>query len=169
MLAAPENPTRKPTGGGVINSGRLAVGHPQWRDPFHGGGDEAGDHGDLSCWVWLGCYRSELWPVDEHDVGVVAGDGQIHGEMQSPRVTGAPLYPGLAHQYAVHAAVRGDAGRLTAALAPSQQTRSPEGIAAYWGAFAAQLHHHHEIEDTFVWPLLRQRVGSEWHGLCVAP
>jgi hypothetical protein len=30
---------------------------------------------------------------------------------------------------------------------------------------AAQLHHHHEFEDTVVWPLMGERLGARVDGL----
>jgi hypothetical protein len=37
---------------------------------------------------------------------------------------------------------------------------SPAAVAAYWTETARQLHHHHELEDTIVWPLMGQRLGQ---------
>ena len=36
---------------------------------------------------------------------------------------------------------------------------------AYWSVTAAQLHHHHEFEDTVVWPLMGERLGAQVDGL----
>jgi hypothetical protein len=35
-----------------------------------------------------------------------------------------------------------------------------DAVRAYWSVTASQLHHHHEFEDTVVWPLLGQRLGD---------
>ena len=33
-------------------------------------------------------------------------------------------------------------------------------IRAYWADFAGKLHHHHELEDGLIWPLLAERTGG---------
>jgi hypothetical protein len=67
--------------------------------------------------------------------------------------------PGLAVQLAVHRAVRRDTTRLGVALAGGGAV-SPGAVAAYWAETARQLHHHHELEDTIVWPLMGDRLGE---------
>ncbi len=55
--------------------------------------------------------------------------------------------PGWRIQLAIHRAVRRDVSRLTAALAGGGEI-PVEAVRTYWDATAAQLHHHHEFEDT---------------------
>jgi hypothetical protein len=68
------------------------------------------------------------------------------------------LHPGWRVQLAVHRAGRRDTGRLAAALAQESST-PPAAIQAYWSVMAEQLHEHHVLEDTIVWPLLAERLG----------
>ena len=76
--------------------------------------------------------------------------------------TTTPTNPGWRVQLAIHRAVRRDVSRLSAALAEG----APAGaVQAYWAVTAAQLHHHHEFEDTVVWPLMGERLGARAEGL----
>jgi len=78
--------------------------------------------------------------------------------------TTTPTNPGWRIQLAIHRAVRRDVSRLSAALAEGKGT--PAGaVQAYWSVTAAQLHHHHEFEDTVVWPLMGERLGARVDGL----
>jgi hypothetical protein len=78
--------------------------------------------------------------------------------------TTTPTNPGWRIQLAIHRAVRRDVSRLRAALADGQEV--PAGaVQDYWGVTAAQLHHHHEFEDTVVWPLMGERLGSRVEAL----
>ena len=72
--------------------------------------------------------------------------------------------PGWRIQLAVHRAVRRDVSRLTVALAGGREI-PVEAVRTYWGATAAQLHHHHEFEDTVIWPLLGERLGDRVEAL----
>jgi hypothetical protein len=67
--------------------------------------------------------------------------------------------PGWTVQLAVHRAVRRDVARLASALA-DEGTSIPVAVGAYWAETARQLHHHHEFEDTAVWPLMAERLGA---------
>lgn len=73
--------------------------------------------------------------------------------------TTTPTNPGWRVQLAIHRAVRRDASRLAIALGEGHELRM-EAVRAYWNVTAAQLHHHHEFEDTVVWPLLGERLGD---------
>lgn len=73
--------------------------------------------------------------------------------------TTTPTNPGWRVQLAIHRAVRRDIGRLAVALADGGEIPA-EAIRAYWAVAAAQLHHHHQFEDTVVWPLMGQRLGK---------
>ncbi len=72
--------------------------------------------------------------------------------------TTTPTNPGWRGQLAIHRAVRRDAARLALALADGQD--ASQAVRAYWAVAAAQLHHHHQFEDTVVWPLLGERLGE---------
>ena len=73
--------------------------------------------------------------------------------------TATPANPGWRVQLAIHRAVRRDADRLAAALAGGPGD-SASAVRGYWAVAAAQLHHHHEFEDTVVWPLMGARLGD---------
>jgi hypothetical protein len=74
-----------------------------------------------------------------------------------------PTNPGWRIQLAIHRAVRRDASRLAVALAGDGE--NSDAVRAYWSVTASQLHHHHEFEDTVVWPLLGQRLGDRFESL----
>jgi hypothetical protein len=74
-----------------------------------------------------------------------------------------PTNPGWRIQLAIHRAVRRDISRLSAALA--EQVPPAAAVQAYWSVTAAQLHHHHEFEDTVVWPLMGARLGARVEAL----
>jgi hypothetical protein len=67
--------------------------------------------------------------------------------------------PGWRIQLAVHQAVRRDVTRLSAALAGGGDV-PVEAARAYWSVTAAQLHHHHELEDAVISPLMVERLGD---------
>ncbi|MDE3085167.1 MAG: hemerythrin domain-containing protein [Acidobacteriota bacterium] len=73
--------------------------------------------------------------------------------------TTAATDPGSRIQLAVHRAVRRDTDRLAAALAGGDEI-PVDAVQAYWAVTAAQLHHHHELEDTVIWALLGERLGE---------
>lgn len=77
--------------------------------------------------------------------------------------TTTPTNPGWRIQLAIHRAVRRDVDRLGAALAGDGEIS--DAVRAYWSVTASQLHHHHELEDTVVWPLLGQRLGDRVEAL----
>lgn len=81
-------------------------------------------------------------------------------------MTTTPRHPGWIVQLAVHWAVRRDIARLSAALAEGRET-SPAAISAYWAETSVQLHHHHELEDTVVAPLMGERLGERVQSLRV--
>ncbi len=75
-----------------------------------------------------------------------------------------PTNPGWRIQLAIHRAVRRDASRLSHVLAATDEIPI-EAVRAYWNVTATQLHHHHEFEDTVVWPLLGERLGDRVEAL----
>jgi len=78
--------------------------------------------------------------------------------------TTAALHPGWTVQLAIHRAVRRDLTRLSDALARSDAA-IPPAVRAYWGETARQLHHHHILEDSAIWPLMAERLGPPVRGL----
>lgn len=74
-------------------------------------------------------------------------------------MTTTTLHPGWRVQLAVHRAVRRDLHRLSVALESGDGTPAP-AILDYWTVTHHQLHEHHVLEDTVVWPLMRERLGS---------
>lgn len=79
-------------------------------------------------------------------------------------MTTIPENPGWRVQIAIHRAARRDATRLAVALAGGHEMPA-EAVRAYWNVTADQLHHHHEFEDTVVWPLLGERLGNRVEAL----
>jgi iron-sulfur cluster repair protein YtfE (RIC family) len=75
---------------------------------------------------------------------------------------------GIAMLLAIHGAVRRDLDRLprsvtvlaNPALSRGDRVVGAVGLTAYWDCFAAQLHHHHSVEDAEVFPYLRNTLGS---------
>jgi len=74
-------------------------------------------------------------------------------------MTSTPTNPGWRIQLAIHRAVRRDISRLSAALTDGGDVHA-DAVRAYWAVTAAQLHHHHELEDTVFSPLMRERLGD---------
>src|SRR3954447_7872255 len=69
---------------------------------------------------------------------------------------------------AIHGAVRRDLSRLASAVSSlcdpaitvADRRVGATGLSAYWSCFAQQLHHHHTIEDTEVFPYLRRSLSG---------
>ena len=72
-------------------------------------------------------------------------------------MTTTPTDPGWRVQLAIHRAVRRDITRLAAALTRGGNAHA---VRAYWAVTAAQLHHHHELEDSVISPLMAERLGD---------
>ena len=76
---------------------------------------------------------------------------------------------GIGMLMAIHGAVRRDLARLATAVSSladeaiveSDRRVGATGLAAYWTCFAEQLHHHHTIEDTEVFPYLRRSLAGK--------
>jgi len=79
-------------------------------------------------------------------------------------MTTTPSNPGWRVQLAIHRAVRRDITRLATALAAGGDVPT-NGERAYWAVTAAQLHHHHELEDTVISPLMAERLGDRVEAL----
>lgn len=62
----------------------------------------------------------------------------------------------------LHDAFRRDVDRLARAAARPGGA-DPEARAALllgWHGFSRELHHHHQIEDTYIWPLMRRKLAD---------
>lgn len=75
---------------------------------------------------------------------------------------------GIGMLMAIHGAVRRDVSRLSGAVSvladpdvrDHDRAIGATGLAAYWSCLAQQLHHHHTIEDTEVFPYVRSALGA---------
>jgi hemerythrin-like domain-containing protein len=75
---------------------------------------------------------------------------------------------GIGMLMAIHGAVRRDLGRVRAAagvlaepgISDRDRSVGVTGLATYWSCFAQQLHHHHTVEDTEVFPYLRHSLAG---------
>lgn len=63
--------------------------------------------------------------------------------------------------YLIHEAFRRDLKRLSSALgaAGPDQHRARQ-LGAHWAFIEDQLHHHHEVEDVSLWPLVRPKLSG---------
>jgi hemerythrin-like domain-containing protein len=76
---------------------------------------------------------------------------------------------GIGMLMAIHGAVRRDLHRVASAVSSLSDEAIVEadrrvgatGLSVYWSCFAEQLHHHHTIEDTEVFPYLRQSLAGK--------
>lgn len=69
----------------------------------------------------------------------------------------------------LHNAFRRDGARL-AAVAQRYGTQDPEthdALLLGWHGFSSGLHHHHTIEDTHIWPLMRRKLADRPDDLAV--
>ena len=64
--------------------------------------------------------------------------------------------------YVMHHAFRRDLDNFVAAVraTPVNDTATCAALAASWGRFDEVLHHHHQIEDTAIWPALLAHVDA---------
>jgi hemerythrin-like domain-containing protein len=61
--------------------------------------------------------------------------------------------------FLIHEAFRRDLGRLEAAVrAPGVSPARARQLADHWAFVDEQLHHHHEVEDASLWPLVRPKL-----------
>lgn len=71
--------------------------------------------------------------------------------------------------YALHDAFRRDIGRLAAAAARHRHAdrAGQAAVQAGWELFSHNLHHHHTVEDTQLWPLTRRHLQNNPDALAV--
>jgi hypothetical protein len=70
--------------------------------------------------------------------------------------------------YMIHEAFRRDLGRLSSALrTPGVDEARARQLGAHWEFVNEQLHHHHEVEDASLWPLVRPKLSDRNDELAV--
>jgi Hemerythrin HHE cation binding domain len=70
--------------------------------------------------------------------------------------------------YLIHEAFRRDLRRLSAAVrAPGVDQARARQLGAHWEFVNEQLHHHHEVEDASLWPLVRPKLSGRDDDLAV--
>lgn len=61
--------------------------------------------------------------------------------------------------YLIHEAFRRDIGRLSASVRASRVDQpTASRLRAHWSFVNDQLHHHHQVEDDSLWPLVRPKL-----------
>jgi hemerythrin-like domain-containing protein len=82
--------------------------------------------------------------------------------------TGGPPRGRFTIVYLIHEAFRRDLGRLEAAVrAPGVGPARARQLADHWAFVDDQLHHHHEVEDASLWPLVRPKLQGREADLAV--
>jgi hypothetical protein len=80
----------------------------------------------------------------------------------SPASAGPPPRGRFTIVYLIHEAFRRDLQRLSAALrTPGLDARRARQLAGHWSFVENQLHHHHEVEDASLWPLVRPKLSED--------
>ncbi len=70
--------------------------------------------------------------------------------------------------YLIHEAFRRDLTRLAAAVRdPDVSTVRATQLAGHWEFIKDQLHHHHQVEDDSLWPLVRPKLSGRDEQLAV--
>lgn len=69
----------------------------------------------------------------------------------------------------VHSAFRRDGARLEQALERygTQDEEAHDALLLGWHGFSSSLHHHHMIEDTHIWPVIRDKLADRPDDLAV--
>jgi hypothetical protein len=81
--------------------------------------------------------------------------------MASDEQTGSPPRGRFTIVYLIHEAFRRDIGRLSSAVrAPGVSQRRASQLGAHWDFINEQLHHHHQVEDDSLWPLVRPKLSG---------
>jgi len=81
-----------------------------------------------------------------------------------PGQTAAPAGEAdMTMMYVMHHAFRRDLGRFAAAVAetPLEDRATWQALAARWDRFSTILHHHHTVEDRYIWPFLLERADAD--------
>jgi len=70
--------------------------------------------------------------------------------------------------YLIHEAFRRDLKRLSAAVSvPGVTAQTANWLAGAWNYVDDQLHHHHQVEDAALWPLVRPKLSGHDDDLAV--
>ena len=70
--------------------------------------------------------------------------------------------------YLIHEAFRRDLKRLSAAVrVPGVTPQTADWLAGTWDYVDDQLHHHHQVEDASLWPLVRPKLSGRDDDLAV--
>jgi hypothetical protein len=80
-----------------------------------------------------------------------------HTEIETPAFVRPEFLDAFAR---MHDAMRRDAARLPQAIAAATTPEATAAVLRWFRAFRATLEHHHEREDTVVWPELVRRDPS---------
>jgi hypothetical protein len=84
-------------------------------------------------------------------------------QMMLPGQTAAPGGPAdMTMMYVMHHAFRRDLQRFASAVThtPMEDRATWKALAARWDRFFTILHHHHSLEDRYIWPFLMQRADA---------
>src|SRR4051794_4809349 len=84
-------------------------------------------------------------------------------QLMLPGQTAAPGGPAdMTMMYVMHHAFRRDLERFTSAVAatPVEDRATWKALVARWDRFFTILHHHHSVEDRYIWPFLMQRADA---------
>jgi iron-sulfur cluster repair protein YtfE (RIC family) len=81
---------------------------------------------------------------------------------------GAPPRGRFTIVYLIHEAFRRDIGRLMEAVrAPGVEAPRARQLGELWAYVNGQLHHHHQVEDASLWPLVRPKLAGREDQLAV--
>jgi hypothetical protein len=92
-------------------------------------------------------------------------------QVSLPGQAAAPAGPAdMTMMYVMHHAFRRDLGRFATAVAetPLEDRATWKALAARWDRFFTILHHHHTMEDRYIWPYLLERADAEEHAVLAA-
>ena len=85
----------------------------------------------------------------------------MNGEQQTGPVAGGPPRGRFTIVYLIHEAFRRDLRRLSSALrSPGLDHHRAQQLRTHWEFINEQLHHHHEVEDASLWPLVRPKLAG---------
>jgi hypothetical protein len=85
-------------------------------------------------------------------------------QIKLPGQTAAPAGPAdMTMMYVMHHAFRRDLDRFVSAVGatPVDDRITWQALAARWDRFFTILHHHHSVEDEYIWPFLMQRADDD--------
>ena len=84
-------------------------------------------------------------------------------QVRLPGQAAAPAGPAdMTMMYVMHHAFRRDLGRFATAVAetPLEDRATWKALGARWDRFFTILHHHHTMEDEYIWPFLLERADA---------